>query len=38
MMNLWNLFKRIPPRLMLWILILPIVIYLLLTSLSERGG
>ncbi len=38
MMNLLNLLKRIPPRLMLWILILPVVIYLLLTALSERGG
>ena len=38
MMNLLNLLKRIPPRLMLWILILPVVIYLLLNALSERGG
>lgn len=33
-----NWFKRIPPRLMLWILILPVVIYLLITALADRGG
>ena len=31
-----NLLKRLPPRLLLWLLILPVVIYILITSL--RAG
>ncbi len=30
--------KRVPPRLVVWLIILPIVIYILLTALNERGG
>ncbi len=30
--------KRVPPRLVVWLIILPIVIYILLTVLNERGG
>lgn len=30
--------KRVPPRLVVWLVILPIVIYILLTALNERGG
>lgn len=30
--------KRIPPRLVVWVIVLPIVIYILLTALNERGG
>lgn len=30
--------KRVPPRLVVWVIILPIVIYILLTALNERGG
>ena len=30
--------KRVPPRLVVWLIILPIVMYILLTALNERGG
>ena len=30
--------KRVPPRLVVWVIVLPIVIYILLTALNERGG
>lgn len=30
--------KRVPPRLVVWLVILPIVIYILLMALNERGG
>lgn len=30
--------KRVPPRLVVWLIVLPIVIYILLTALNERGG
>lgn len=30
--------KRVPPRLVVWAIVLPIVIYILLTALNERGG
>jgi len=30
--------KRVPPRLVVWLVVLPIVIYILLTALNERGG
>lgn len=30
--------KRIPPRLVVWLIVLPIVIYLLVTALNGRGG
>ena len=33
-----NWLKRIPPRLVVWVIVLPIVIYLLVTALNERGG
>ena len=33
-----NWLKRVPPRLVVWLIVLPIVIYILLTALNERGG
>ena len=30
-----NLLKRLPPRLVLWLLVLPLVLYLLITALRE---
>ena len=29
--------KRLPPRLILWLLILPVVIYILLTALRDAN-
>lgn len=33
-----NWLKRVPPRLVVWVIVLPIVIYLLVRAVSERGG
>ncbi len=32
-----NFLKRLPPRLILWLLILPVVIYFLIASLREAN-
>jgi len=32
-----NFLKRLPPRLILWLLILPVVIYILIASLREAN-
>ena len=30
-----NMLKRLPPRLILWLIILPVVIYILITALRD---
>ena len=32
-----NFLKRLPPRLILWLLILPVVIYILITALRDAN-
>gem|GEM_PF-6113884 len=32
-----NLLKRLPPRLILWLILLPVVIYILITAMRDSN-